>query len=87
MTEAFPHASSAPLPHTAPRPRHLPFALQTSGACRHNSKCLDDTSLFPTSAVIMEFWDDKAEPSILLAVKSACEAVRGNLVNGSSDSR
>lgn len=60
--------------------------------CKHRVladtfQCLDDTSLFPTSAVTMEFWDDKAEPSILLAVKSACEAVRGNLVNGSSDSR
>ncbi|KAK1835992.1 DNA repair protein endonuclease SAE2/CtIP C-terminus-domain-containing protein [Podospora conica] len=29
----------------------------------------------------MEFWDDKAEPSILLAVQSACEAIRGGLVN------
>jgi len=32
----------------------------------------------------MEFWDEKASPAILVAVKAACEAVRGDLALGAS---
>jgi len=31
----------------------------------------------------MEFWDEKARPAILVAVKAACEAVREDLAAGS----
>lgn len=77
-------ATAPPRPSTASSTYHLRCKRRVLA---DTFQCLDDTSLFPTSAVTMEFWDDKAEPSILLAVKSACEAVRGNLVNGSSDFR
>lgn len=76
-------ATAPPRPSTA----SSTICVANIGCLQTHSNALDDTSLFPTSAITMEFWDDKAEPSILLAVKSACEAVRGNLVNGSSDSR
>lgn len=30
----------------------------------------------------MEFWDEKARPALLVAVKAACEAIREDMVAG-----